>query len=104
MIAATLRDLPAEIEAGRFREDLYYRLAVVPVELPSLRERAEDIPQLARFFLARHAQRHGRPEVALTDDAVDALAAQPWPGNVRELENIIERAVALEPSSSVLPD
>ena len=95
VIAATLRDLPAEIEAGRFREDLYYRLAVVPVELPPLRERAEDIPQLARFFLARHALRHGRPEIALTDDAAEALAAQPWPGNVRELENILERALVL---------
>ena len=101
VIAATLRDLPAEIAAGRFREDLYYRLAVVPVALPPLRERGEDVPQLARFFLARHAQRHGRPEVVLTEDAVQALAAQPWPGNVRELENVLERVLVLADGPSV---
>jgi two-component system, NtrC family, response regulator AtoC len=94
LIAATLRDLPAEVAAGRFREDLYYRLAVVPVEVPPLRERAEDIPQLARFFAERHATRHQR-NVVLTDAAADALAQLPWPGNVRDLENVVERAVVL---------
>ena len=95
LIAATLRELTDEIAAGRFREDLYYRLAVLPIRLPPLRERAEDIPQLARFFAHRHAARHGLGEVTLPDAVIEALAAQPWPGNVRELENVIERAVVL---------
>jgi two-component system response regulator AtoC len=95
LIAATLRDLADEVAAGRFREDLYYRLNVLPIRIPPLRERAEDIPQLARFFAQRHAARHGLGEVVLPDDVIDALAAQPWPGNVRELENVIERALVL---------
>jgi len=94
LIAATLRDLPAEIAAGRFREDLYYRLAVVPVVIPPLRERAEDVPVLARYFAARHAERHQR-EIVLTDDAIEMLSRHAWPGNVRDLENVIERAVVL---------
>jgi len=94
IVAATLRDLQAAVAAGEFREDLYYRLNVVPVEIPPLRERAEDIPQLARFFLERHGSRHGKV-VALADDAIDALSDQPWLGNVRELENILERALVL---------
>jgi two-component system, NtrC family, response regulator AtoC len=94
LIAATLRDLPAEIAAGRFREDLYYRLNVVPIHVPALRERVEDIAELAQFFAASCAQRHGRA-VTLTDGALAALQQQPWPGNVRELENVIERAVVL---------
>jgi two-component system response regulator AtoC len=95
LIAATLRDLGDEVRAGRFREDLFYRLHVLPVTLPPLRARADDIPQLARFFAARHAARHGLGEVELTAGALDALVRQPWPGNVRELENVIERAVVL---------
>ena len=95
LIAATLRDLADDVREGRFREDLYYRLNVLAVPVPSLRERGEDIPQLARFFAQRHARRHQLGEVALSDDAIAALVAQPWPGNVRELENIIERAVVL---------
>jgi two-component system response regulator AtoC len=94
LIAATLRDLAVEVAEGRFREDLYYRLNVVPLHVPPLRERSEDIPQLARFFVARHAARHGR-DVTISDAAIDALARQPWPGNVRELENMIERALVL---------
>ncbi|HUJ58513.1 MAG TPA: sigma 54-interacting transcriptional regulator [Kofleriaceae bacterium] len=94
LIAATLRDLSDDVAAGRFREDLFYRLNVLPVQVPALRERAEDIPQLARFFAARHAARHGRA-VELSPVAIDALARQPWPGNVRELENVIERALVL---------
>jgi two-component system, NtrC family, response regulator AtoC len=94
LIAATLRDLSAEVAAGRFREDLYYRLAVVPVVVPPLRDRAEDIPQLARHFALRHADRHQR-EVVLADDAIELLARHAWPGNVRDLENVIERAVVL---------
>jgi two-component system response regulator AtoC len=94
LIAATLRDLTAEIAAGRFREDLYYRLNVLPLVLPPLRERREDIPALARAFATRHGARHQR-EVTITDDALALLGAQPWPGNVRELENTIERALVL---------
>jgi two-component system response regulator AtoC len=100
LIAATLRDLAVDVAEGRFREDLYYRLNVVPIHVPPLRERAEDIPQLSRFFAARHAARHGR-EVALSDPAIDALARQPWPGNVRELENVIERALVLADGPAV---
>jgi two-component system, NtrC family, response regulator AtoC len=94
LIAATLRDLSAEVAAGRFREDLYYRLAVVPLAVPPLRDRPEDIPQLARYFTERHGERHHR-EVALAPEVLDTLAGQPWPGNVRDLENVIERAVVL---------
>ncbi|HEU4732901.1 MAG TPA: sigma-54 dependent transcriptional regulator [Kofleriaceae bacterium] len=95
LIAATLRDLADDVREGRFREDLYYRLNVLPVTIPPLRERTEDIPQLARFFAQRHAQRHQLGEVTLSEVAIEALVRQPWPGNVRELENVIERAVVL---------
>jgi len=94
LIAATLRDLTAEVAAGRFREDLFYRLNVVPLHVPPLRDRPEDIPALARHFAARHAERHQRA-VTLADDVVETLAGQPWPGNVRDLENTIERLVVL---------
>ncbi len=94
LIAATLRDLEAEVAAGRFREDLYYRLNVVPLRVPPLRERPEDIAQLARYFTARYAHRHQR-EVSLTEEVIAALSAQTWPGNVRDLENTIERLVVL---------
>jgi len=100
LIAATLRDLKDDVGAGRFREDLYYRLNVLPVQVPALRERAEDIPQLARFFAGRHATRHRR-DVALSEPAIEALARQPWPGNVRELENVIERALVLADGPAV---
>jgi two-component system response regulator AtoC len=101
LIAATLRDLRADVEAGTFREDLYYRLNVMPVELPPLRDRPEDIPQLARFFITRHAARHGRPEVELSDEAIEALQQQPWAGNVRELENVLERALVLSDGPAI---
>ena len=94
VLAATARDLDAEIRAGRFREDLFYRINVVAIELPPLRERHEDIAPLARHFTARLAQRFGRP-LALRDDTIAWLEAQEWPGNVRELENSIERAAVL---------
>ncbi len=100
VIAATLRDLSAEVAAGRFREDLYYRLAVVPIVIPPLRERAEDVPQLARFFAERHGERHRRT-IALTDDAVELLARHAWPGNVRDLENVVERAVVLADGTAI---
>jgi two-component system response regulator AtoC len=95
LIAATLRDLADDVRDGRFREDLYYRLNVLPVSIPPLRERTEDIPQLSRFFAQRHAARHQLDEIELSDAAVEVLVRQPWPGNVRELENVIERAVVL---------
>jgi two-component system response regulator AtoC len=94
LIAATLRDLSGDVAAGRFREDLYYRLNVLPIAIPALRERPEDIPDLVRFFVAQHAGRHQR-SVQLSDAAIALLASQPWPGNVRELENVLERAVVL---------
>ena len=94
VLAATARDLAAEAAAGRFREDLFYRLNVVTIELPPLRERPEDIAPLARHFVARLAQRFGRALV-LNDAVVAWLEAQEWRGNVRELENAIERAVVL---------
>ena len=95
VVAATNRDLRAEVAAGRFREDLYYRLAVVEVELPPLRARADDLPALAATLLDGLARRYNRPGLALTDGALAALAAHEWPGNLRELGNALERAVIL---------
>jgi DNA-binding NtrC family response regulator len=95
VIASTNRDLTAEIAAGRFREDLYYRLAVVPLELPPLRARGEDVQLLAEHFLARAAHRLNRKPIELASEAREALAAYHWPGNVRELENLITRACVL---------
>jgi len=94
VLVATARDLEAEVRGGRFREDLFYRVNVVAIELPPLRERTEDIAPLARHFTARLAQRFGRP-LSLSDDAIAWLEEQEWPGNVRELENAIERAAVL---------
>ena len=93
LIAATNRDLKAEAEAGRFRQDLYYRLSVFPVELPPLRERPEDIPLLADHFLALSARKLGRPRPRLTLADVQRLQRYDWPGNVRELQHVIERAM-----------
>lgn len=93
LIAVTNRDLKAEISAGRFRADLYHRLAVYPIHTPALRERREDIPTLAAFFLDTWRQRLGLGPVRLTDEARERLAAAEWPGNVRELENVISRGV-----------
>jgi DNA-binding NtrC family response regulator len=95
IIAATNRDLQAEIKKGTFREDLYYRLNVVTVELPPLRERKGDVGALASFFLRRYAAENGRTIEGFSDDALAKLTAYAWPGNVRELENVIERAVVL---------
>jgi two-component system response regulator AtoC len=102
VLAATARDLAAEAAAGRFREDLFYRLNVVGIELPPLAERREDIEPLARHFTARLAQRFGRP-LSLSDGAVAWLEQQEWPGNVRELENAIERAVVLTDTAMLQP-
>jgi two-component system nitrogen regulation response regulator NtrX len=90
VIASTAKDLTAEIAAGKFREDLYYRLAVVPLRVPSLKERREDIPALAADFLARAAETSGLPMRALASDAIAALQAHDWPGNVRQLRNIMD--------------
>jgi len=95
VIAATNRDLKAEVDAGRFRADLYYRLNVIPIRVPALRERPADIPALATFFLQRQARRIGRVVTGLSTASLDRLLTYPWPGNVRELENVIERAVIL---------
>jgi DNA-binding NtrC family response regulator len=101
VIAATNRDLKEEVARGRFREDLYYRLNVINLEMPSLRSRSSDIPLLATHFLRKYATENGRSLEGFTDDALARLSAYRWPGNVRELENIIERAVVLSPGPKV---
>jgi two-component system response regulator PilR (NtrC family) len=95
LIAATNRDLAALVAAGHFREDLYYRLNVIPLELPPLRARKGDIPLMAGLFLAKYAEKTGKAVSAIDDDAAAWLKEYNWPGNVRELENAIERAVAM---------
>jgi transcriptional regulator with GAF, ATPase, and Fis domain len=97
VIAATNADLDAEAAAGRFRQDLFYRLNVMRIVLPPLRERAEDIPLLAEHFVRRIAARLGRPVPRLAPEAVAEMRAYSWPGNVRELRNVIERALILDP-------
>jgi len=96
IITATNRDLPKFVADGRFREDLYYRINVIPVHLPALRERRDDIPLLAEHFVAKYREQMRKSVEGLTPDAVRCLEAFDWPGNVRQLENAIERAVALE--------
>lgn len=93
VIAATNRDLKREVEAGRFRQDLFYRLSVFPVDIPPLRERPEDIPRLVQHFVAQSAQRLNRPVPRVRHSEMAALTAHGWPGNVRELQNLVERAV-----------
>ncbi|PAS92196.1 MAG: sigma-54-dependent Fis family transcriptional regulator [Candidatus Dactylopiibacterium carminicum] len=96
VVAATNRDMPALIGEGLFREDLYYRLMVMEIEIPPLKDRREDIPVLVRHFLQRFAERYGRPEPPrLTEEALDALMQYAWPGNVRELENRVQRMVIM---------
>jgi two-component system, NtrC family, response regulator PilR len=104
IIAATNRDLSKMVAEGTFREDLFYRINVIPIRLPSLRERAEDIPLLAEHFVSRFASQMGKPIGGVSGAAMAALQAYTWPGNIRELENAIERAVALERSPSILVD
>jgi formate hydrogenlyase transcriptional activator len=93
VIAATNRDLEAAIAAGAFRSDLFYRLNVFPIEMPSLRERREDIPLLVEYFLDRYARKAGRSFRAVNKRSLDLLQSYPWPGNIRELQNVIERSV-----------
>ena len=103
VIAATNRDLRQMVSDGRFQEDLYYRLNVIPIEIPPLRERREDIPVLVEHFVQKHAQRAGKRITGLASGVLDLLQASDWPGNVRELENTVERAVVLSPSAVIEP-
>ncbi len=103
VVAATNRDLEDEVQRGRFREDLYFRINVVTIRLPPLRERPEDIPLLVDHFLSKYAQRESRPESGVTDAAMELLRRHGWAGNVRELENVVERALALSKSGIILP-
>ncbi|HVR30286.1 MAG TPA: sigma-54 dependent transcriptional regulator [Thermoanaerobaculia bacterium] len=101
VVAATHRDLPKEIEASRFREDLYYRLNVIPVETPPLRERLEDLPLLVEHFIDRFAREHGYPRRRFAPQALSHLAGLPWRGNVRELKNLVERLLILATGETI---
>ena len=109
VIASTNKDLEEEISRGNFREDLFYRLNVIPFSVPPLRERKEDVPLLARHFLKEFSATYGRRPREITDDAIDTLMRYSWPGNVRELRNVIERIVIMNPdhafasSASICP-
>jgi DNA-binding NtrC family response regulator len=103
ILCATNQDLPAKIKAGTFREELYYRLSVVTVKLPPLRDRPEDIPHLARFFLERFSRRYGK-SLSGSPQFYDALLKQRWPGNVRQLKNVVERMTALHPGGVLSPE
>jgi DNA-binding NtrC family response regulator len=104
VLAATNRPLERLLRDGSFRPDLYFRLNVIRIELPPLRERREDIVPLVDLVLARVAERHARPVVGVTASALRRILAYPWPGNVRELANLLERAVALCDHDSLLPE
>jgi DNA-binding NtrC family response regulator len=101
IISATHRDLEAMVADGRFREDLYYRLVVFPLELPPLRDRREDVPALLRHFLRRYRAETGGAEREFDQDAVDVLIKYDWPGNVRELENVVQRALVATPRGPI---
>jgi two-component system, NtrC family, response regulator AtoC len=103
LVCATNRDLEADVKAGRFREDLYFRINVVTVKLPPLRDRPGDIPILISHFLVKVARREGRAEASMSREALDLLCRHSWPGNVRELENAVERAVAVAKGNVILP-
>jgi DNA-binding NtrC family response regulator len=104
VIAATNRDLPAMVADGRFQEDLYYRLNVIPIHIPPLRDRREDIPVLVEHFVSKHAQRAGKRITGLATGVLESLQAAEWPGNVRELENTVERAVVLTQAATIGPE
>ena len=104
VIAATNRDLRNMVSDGRFQEDLYYRLNVIPIHIPPLRERREDVPVLVEHFIAKHAQRAGKRIDGMEPGVLEALQGADWPGNVRELENTVERAVVLSPTPIIGPD
>ncbi|MCU4137664.1 MAG: DNA-binding transcriptional response regulator [Thermodesulfobacteria bacterium] len=101
ILAATNKDLEKEVQEGRFREDLFFRLNVIPIKLPPLRERKEDIPLLTQFFLKRICEREGIEEKKFTSQAIKALLNYPWPGNIRELENFIERVIILSENNII---
>jgi two-component system response regulator HydG len=103
ILCATNQDLAAKIKAGTFREELYYRLGVVTIKLPPLRERPEDIPHLAGFFLERFSRRYGK-SLSASSRFYEALIRQPWPGNVRQLKNVMERLTALHGGGVLEPD
>ncbi len=103
VIATSNRDLPAEISAGRFREDLYYRLAVVPLRIPALKDRREDVPALASYFLARSAEAAALPPRDLSTDTITALQAYDWPGNVRQLRNLMDWLMIMAPGAPADP-
>jgi two-component system response regulator PilR (NtrC family) len=104
VIAATNQDLGKAVAEGRFREDLFYRINVIPIALPPLRERREDIPLLAEHFLAKYTELMGKEITGIARPALDLLQQHDWPGNIRELENVMERAIALERTPAILPD
>jgi two-component system response regulator PilR (NtrC family) len=104
VIAATNQELTRMVAEGKFREDLFYRINVIPIQLPPLRERQEDIPLLAEYFLAKYRDQMNKDIHGLSQETMDLLDAYEWPGNIRELENVIERAVALEKSQTILPE
>jgi DNA-binding NtrC family response regulator len=104
IIAATNVDLKQLVREGRFRDDLFYRLNVITVDLPPLRQRREDIPLLVDFFLARYSEENERPRRRMTPEGLRPLLSYSWPGNVRELENVIERAVVLSSTQDVGPE
>jgi two-component system response regulator AtoC len=103
IVAATHRDLKLQVAEGRFREDLFFRLNVVPIQMPPLRERRDDIPMLAEHFIGRFCGEMGRPVCRLAPEALRSLAGYAWPGNVRELRNVIERVLLLEAEEEILP-
>jgi two-component system NtrC family response regulator/two-component system response regulator HydG len=104
IIAATNQDLEEAVKTGTFREDLYYRLNVVKIDLPALKNRREDIPLLARYFIQKYSRAFGKSIRGLTDQALRILMDHTWPGNVRELENVIERAVIMAETHEILPE
>jgi two-component system response regulator PilR (NtrC family) len=104
VLAATNRDLAKMVADGQFREDLYYRINVIPLRLPPLRDRPEDIPPLASHFVSKFASQMGKDIAGISRAAMTMLAGYHWPGNIRELENAMERAVALEGTPSILPE
>ena len=104
VLAATNKDLETEIAAGRFREDLYFRIAVIPIRVPALRDRSEDVPRLVEHFLRLYGREQGRPPKTMHPDALERLRGWPWPGNVRELRNLVERLVIMTPGPEIEPE